>query len=52
MDKREQEYGAHLSELLERYASESPVPATEQLVEGGLARGRRSRARRRTLWTT
>ncbi|WP_431034110.1 hypothetical protein ACQYWQ_10870 [Streptomyces sp. P6-2-1] len=48
----EQEYGARIGGLLERYAADAPVPATEPLVAGGLARGRRSRARRRTLLAT
>ncbi|MEU6439145.1 hypothetical protein [Streptomyces sp. NPDC047046] len=50
MDERE--YGERVGELLDRYVAEAPLPATEPLVAGGLARGRRARARRRALWTT
>jgi hypothetical protein len=48
----EREDGQRIGELLGRYVADMPVPATDPLVAGGLARGRRVRARRRTLGTT
>ncbi|MEU0412250.1 hypothetical protein ABZ307_31115 [Streptomyces griseorubiginosus] len=46
MERDEQEFGPRLGRMLDAYAD---VPAPD-LVSGGLARGRRLRRRRQTLW--
>ncbi|MET8471940.1 hypothetical protein ABZY90_21775 [Streptomyces sp. NPDC006422] len=43
------EFERHLGALLDAYAEEAGAPV-DPLVAGGLARGRRLRARRRALW--
>ncbi|MFJ9089400.1 hypothetical protein ACIRL3_44010 [Streptomyces sp. NPDC102384] len=45
----ETEFEHRLGALLDGYAEDAPAP-TDTLVAGGLARGRRMRARRRALW--
>ncbi|MEV0642288.1 hypothetical protein AB0I77_46715 [Streptomyces sp. NPDC050619] len=50
MERDELEFGPRLEHMLDAYAAELPTPATD-LVSGGLARGRRLKRRRRTLWT-
>ncbi|CAM5721295.1 hypothetical protein SALBM311S_10629 [Streptomyces alboniger] len=49
MERDEREFGPRLGSMLDAYADELPTPATD-LVSGGLARGRRLRRRRQTLW--
>ncbi|MEU0070660.1 hypothetical protein ABZ027_14130 [Streptomyces sp. NPDC006332] len=49
MERDEREFGPRLGSMLDAYADELPAPATD-LVGGGLARGRRLRRRRQTLW--
>jgi hypothetical protein len=45
----EREFGPRLGSMLDAYADGLPAPATD-LVSGGLARGRRFKRRRQTLW--
>ncbi|WP_030596103.1 hypothetical protein [Streptomyces fulvoviolaceus] len=47
MERDEQEFGPRLGRMLDAYAD---VPAPD-LVSGGLARGRRLKRRRQTLWS-
>ncbi|MEV4875705.1 hypothetical protein [Streptomyces cyaneofuscatus] len=48
MERDEQEFAPRMAQLLDTYAAELPAPGTD-LVRGGLARGRRTRRRRRFL---
>jgi hypothetical protein len=49
MDRDEREFGPQLGRMLDAYADGLPTPAAD-LVGGGLARGRRLKRRRQTLW--
>ncbi|WP_030673433.1 hypothetical protein [Streptomyces cellulosae] len=49
MEQNEQEFGPRLGRMLDAYTDGLPTPGTD-LVGGGLARGRRLRRRRRTVW--
>jgi hypothetical protein len=49
MNEEEQDFGPRLGRILEGYARELPSPPSD-LVSAGMARGRRLRRRRQSLW--